>query len=134
MGDIPRPDPSVLLKNIFVESTSTNITDLSNDQKISKNNNASPSSNKRTLNLNQEQSVSSGEAENKKRKFTHSEIKHQDGTNVDDINDDNNRNNPGFYHHQDVNSNDNDEDDDDDDDCLGDDHIISATIVRRPFT
>lgn len=121
MGDIPKPDSSVLLKNIFGDYTA-------NPKQTStpKSTNESSTSNKRSLDTSQQQQqqliqedeLNTSNVENKKRKF--------DDVQSEILNSESNKLSTGSDHDNDINE--------DEDDCFGDEHIISAAVVRRPFT
>ena len=106
MGDIPKPDSSILLKNIFNESSSNT------NANMPQTNNTVPSSstNKRTLDSLIEEPYMYGDS---KRSRSDS-IQQQDDTPVALA--------PRLDEH------------DDDDDSLVDAHLLSAAVVRRPFT
>ena len=124
MGDIPKPDPSVLLKNIFNDvNTNSKVKNQSNSFPIPTNKRSLDSKNTQQEYNNNIDNIDNidnngndNENLNKKRRFVNSS---------DDGSDDNTNVN---------NSDNNDNNENDDDDCLGDEHIISATVVRRPFT
>eukprot|EP00604_Paraphysomonas_vestita_P003909 CAMPEP_0174819028 /NCGR_PEP_ID=MMETSP1107-20130205/2013_1 /TAXON_ID=36770 /ORGANISM="Paraphysomonas vestita, Strain GFlagA" /LENGTH=631 /DNA_ID=CAMNT_0016031781 /DNA_START=119 /DNA_END=2014 /DNA_ORIENTATION=- len=141
LGDIPKPDPSILLKNIFSDSSATtsatatsgatNNNSNSTTKQINQSNSVFPiSSNKRSLDSNQQQqqsqqdNLSDSMDGSKKRRFSNSSDS-EDNNNIQKKINVNNIN---------INGDGDGDDDISDDDCLGDEHIISATVVRRPFT
>jgi hypothetical protein len=114
MGDIPKPDPSILLKNIFHEpnnpSSSSSNTSMAQTNPSPTPSSSSYSSNKRTLESLPEEPFNSGEI-----KRARSDGAQQQQDQVD----------PSAPGH---------DGDDDDDDSLVDAHLLSAAVVRRPFT
>lgn len=101
MGDIPKPDSSILLKNIFNESSSNTNMNMPQTNAV-----PSSSANKRTLESLIEEPFQCGDSKRSRS----------------DSNDPPVAPAPRPDEH------------DDDDDSLVDAHLLSAAVVRRPFT